>query len=71
MQRNDSPEELLKAFRLFDKTDSGYIGFEELKALSEECGCGLTDQQLREMIAEADGDNDGKINEEEFYKIMR
>lgn len=43
MERKDSPEELLKSFRLFDKTDCGYIGTEELRALANECGYDFTD----------------------------
>lgn len=71
MERKDSYEELLKSFRLFDKTDCGLIGFEELKALSLECGYEFEDQQILEMIAEADRDQDNMINEEEFLRVMR
>lgn len=31
----------------------------------------MTDEELQEMIDEADRDGDGVINEEEFYRVMR
>ena len=34
-------------------------------------GENLTDEELQEMIDEADRDGDGVINEEEFYRVMR
>ena len=30
-----------------------------------------SDEELQEMIDEADRDGDGVINEEEFYRVMR
>lgn len=71
MERKDSNEELLKSFRLFDKTDQGKIGFEELKALATECGYEFEDWQLQQMLDEADRDQDGLINEEEFMRVMQ
>ena len=31
----------------------------------------MTDDEIQEMIEEADGDGDGEIAEEEFMRIMR
>ena len=71
MELQDTKEELLKAFRLFDKLDTGFIGYEELKSLSLELGYSLTDKEINRMLEEGDRDQDGKINEEEFLRIMR
>ena len=31
----------------------------------------MTDDELQEMIEEADRDGDGLINEDEFYRVMK
>lgn len=36
-----------------------------------ELGENMTDEELQEMIDEADRDGDGEVNEEEFARIMR
>ncbi|TNJ28379.1 Centrin [Giardia muris] len=71
MSERDSREEILKAFRLFDEDDTGRISFKNLKKVAKELGENLTDEEIQEMIDEADRDGDGEINEEEFLRIMR
>lgn len=61
----------MKVFKLFDEDDSGYITFRNLKRICQELGESLTDDEIQEMIDEADRDNDGQINAEEFYRIMK
>ena len=67
----DSREEILKAFRLFDDDETGKISFKNLKRVAKELGENMTDEELTEMIDEADRDGDGEINEEEFLRIMK
>ncbi|KTG38622.1 hypothetical protein cypCar_00029965 [Cyprinus carpio] len=67
----DSKEEILKAFRLFDDDCTGKISFKNLKRVAKELGENLTDEELQEMIDEADRDGDGEINEQEFLRIMK
>lgn len=67
----DTREEILKAFRLFDDDQTGKISFKNLKRVAEELGENLTDEELREMIQEADKDNDGEVNQDEFLRIMK
>lgn len=64
-------EEILKAFQLFDEDNTGKISFENLKKVSEELGEAIADEELREMIAEADRDGDGQVDREEFLRIMK
>lgn len=71
MFEKDSKEEILKAFRLFDDDDTGKISFKNLKRVSRELGENLTDEELQEMIDEADRDGDGEISQEEFLRIMK
>lgn len=71
MAEKDTKEEILKAFRLFDDDDTGRISFKNLKRVAKELGENLTDEELREMIEEADLDGDGEVNQEEFLRIMK
>lgn len=50
----DTREEIIKAFKLFDEEDKGRITFENLQRVAKELGEPLTEEELREMIAEAD-----------------
>lgn len=67
----DSREEILKAFKLFDDDNTGTISFNNLKRVSIELGEQLSDDQLMNMINEADTTGSGEISEAEFVRIMR
>ncbi|ESO09582.1 hypothetical protein HELRODRAFT_73405, partial [Helobdella robusta] len=71
MNEKDYKEEIMKAFRLFDDDETGKISFKNLKRVAKELGENLTDEELQEMIDEADRDGDGEINESEFFRIMK
>ncbi|XP_069025528.1 uncharacterized protein cetn4 isoform X2 [Embiotoca jacksoni] len=71
MSEKDSKEEIIKAFRLFDDDGTGRISFKNLKRVAKELGENLTDEELQEMIDEADRDGDGEVNEQEFLRIMK
>ena len=57
-------------FRLFDDDETGRITFANLKRVSRELGEDLTDEELREMIDEADKNGDGEVDEGEFITLM-
>ncbi|KAL4648861.1 centrin-2 [Arapaima gigas] len=71
MAEKDSKEEILKAFRLFDDDETGKISFRNLKRVAKELGENLTDEELQEMIDEADRDGDGEVSQQEFLRIMK
>eukprot|EP00730_Choanoeca_flexa_P012782 TRINITY_DN4616_c0_g1_i2.p1 TRINITY_DN4616_c0_g1~~TRINITY_DN4616_c0_g1_i2.p1 ORF type:complete len:169 (+),score=38.25 TRINITY_DN4616_c0_g1_i2:70-576(+) len=71
MSEKDTKEEVLKAFKLFDDDGTGRISFANLKRVAQDLGESLSDEELQEMIDEADRDGDGEINEEEFLRIMK
>lgn len=71
MSEKDSNDEIMKAFRLFDDDDTGAISFRNLKRVARELGENLTDDELREMISEADLDGDGQVDQSEFLRIMK
>jgi Ca2+-binding EF-hand superfamily protein len=62
---------MLKAFRLFDDDNTGKISLKNLKRVARELGETMSDDELQEMIDEADRDGDGEINEEDFIRIMK
>lgn len=71
MAERDPREEILKAFRLFDDDNTGKISLKNLKRVARELGETMADEELQEMIDEADRDGDGEISEEEFIRIMK
>jgi len=71
MGERDSKEEILKAFRLFDDDETGKISFKNLRRVANELGESMTDEELQEMIDEADRDGDGEVSQEEFLRIMK
>ena len=70
MKDTDSEEEILEAFKVFDKDGNGFISAAELRHIMTNLGEKLTDEEVDEMIREADVDGDGQINYEEFVKMM-
>ncbi len=73
MLRRDSKieEDVMHAFRVFDRDGDGYISVEELKLTMNNLGEPLTDHEVRSMIEEADLDGDGRINFTEFARLMQ
>merc|ERR1712238_326456 len=71
MGQRDSREEMIKAFRLFDDDETGSITFKNLKRVAKELGETLADEELQEMIDEADRDGDGEVSQEEFLRVMK
>lgn len=59
-------DDLRAAFRVFDKDGSGSLSATELRGVLTSMGEKMTDEEVDEMLAEADLDGDGKINYAEF-----
>lgn len=68
--KKNTQEEILEAFKVFDKDGNGFISAAELRHIMTNLGEKLTDEEVDEMIREADIDGDGQINYEEFVKMM-
>lgn len=60
----DPDEDLKEAFKVFDKDNNGFISQSELRLVMSNLGEKLTDDELEEMILEADIDGDGQVNYE-------
>eukprot|EP00747_Dinoflagellata_sp_TGD_P165011 gnl/TRDRNA2_/TRDRNA2_185759_c0_seq1.p1 gnl/TRDRNA2_/TRDRNA2_185759_c0~~gnl/TRDRNA2_/TRDRNA2_185759_c0_seq1.p1 ORF type:complete len:242 (+),score=56.18 gnl/TRDRNA2_/TRDRNA2_185759_c0_seq1:94-726(+) len=67
----DPLEELLRAFKLFDREGRGRINARDLRRVARELGERLPDGELQAMIDEFDKDKDGEIDEAEFIHIMQ
>ena len=66
----NAKEETIKAFRLFDDDETGFITFKNLKRVAIELGEDMTDEELQEMIDEADRDGDGCVSQDDFLRIV-
>merc|ERR1712057_72227 len=67
----DPKDDMLKAFRLFDDDQTGFVALKNLKRVAKETNQTLTDDELQEMLDDADKDGDGVLNEEEFLRMMK
>ncbi|KAG5135483.1 hypothetical protein JHK82_020214 [Glycine max] len=70
MNRMEREDRLYKAFEYFDNDKSGYITMEELESALKKYNMG-DEKTIKEIIAEVDSDNDGRINYDEFVAMMR
>lgn len=70
MSEKDNAEELEKAFILFSQ-NKNTIEFEDLKRIAKELGENMSDDELREMIFEANKtDRDGTVDKKDFLSIL-
>ena len=67
----DPEEEIRKAFRLFDADSTGKISIKNMRAITQELGEDIQEDELRAMIEEFDQNDDGFIDESEFVSIMK
>ena len=51
--------------------DSLKINFNSLRKMCDELGEHVTDDEIKEMIEEADTDNDAEVDENDFYNLMK
>ncbi|KAI3696835.1 hypothetical protein L6452_29415 [Arctium lappa] len=65
----DKEDSLYAAFSYFDKDGSGYITVNEIQQSCKELG--IDDAQVEEIIKEADQNNDGRIDYNEFVTMMQ
>ncbi|KAG5312672.1 CALM protein, partial [Acromyrmex insinuator] len=70
MKDTDSEEEIREAFRVFDKDGNGFISAAELRHVMTNLGEKLTDEEVDEMIREADIDGDGQVNYEGCIALL-
>ncbi|KAF9176699.1 calmodulin-like 3 [Haplosporangium sp. Z 767] len=64
------PKEVDAIFRNFDLDADGFISSKELGKVLSGQGENLNDAELNDMIKAADKNNDGKVDREEFAKMV-
>merc|ERR1712153_9545 len=67
MGEKDTREDIEKVFKLFGDDNTNKISFRNLARVAEELGETIDDEELQDMINQADRDGDGEINLDEFY----
>lgn len=70
MSEKDNPDEIQKAFDLFDVDTAGRITYENLREIALELGENISEDELREMIYEACKDRYGSVTKEQFEAIL-
>jgi len=66
----DSQEEVVDAFRVFDKTKEGRIWKEDLRHILTNLGNSMPQSEVDELIAYADNDGSGWIDYAAFVKRL-
>jgi len=66
----DEEADLREAFKLFDRNRDGYIDRKELKKVTSMLGTMLTSEELDEFMRDADVDGNGKLDYDEFVKML-
>ncbi|XP_065581263.1 neo-calmodulin-like isoform X1 [Artemia franciscana] len=67
----DSEKEIKEAFDVFDKDGNGHINVEELRYVSVNLGETFSDEDIAEMLKQADFDGDGVVNYKDFARMMK
>jgi len=71
MKHTDNDEQIREAFKVFDKSGTGFIEVAELRHVLTTLGEKLTREEVDGVLKEADADNDGKINLADFLRVMK
>jgi len=67
---DDQESDLREAFKIFDRDRDGFIDMRELKKVSMMLGTLLDQQEIDELMEEADVDGNGKLDYAEFVKML-
>merc|ERR1719262_260183 len=67
----DPKDDMVKAFKLFDDDNTGFVTLKNMKRVAKETNQTLDEDELQEMLNDADRDGEGQLNEEEFLTMMK
>lgn len=70
MKRDLSQDGIREAFKIFNRDNEGYISAAELRHCLTNYGEKLTNDEINDMIREADLSGDGRVDLEKFIELM-
>lgn len=70
-QNDTEEEEVIKAFKVFDKDGNGTLSCAEFKHILTNLGDRFTEAEVEEIFKEADLDGDGQIDYHEFVNFWK
>lgn len=66
-----SREELARlTFNVFDRKQKGHISTSDLRHIFMTLKQSFSDQEINEILLEADSDQDGRVNFKDFFTMM-
>ncbi|XP_037717620.1 calmodulin [Drosophila subpulchrella] len=63
-------DEIIAAFRVFDKQGTGFISESEFRHIMKNMGEQMSDDEVEEIIRDADSDHEGNIDYVKFVNMM-
>ena len=70
MAEDGIEKELGEAFKIFDNSGNGTMEADHFKKIIKDLSNNLTDDEIKDMLAEADPDGDGRIQFTDLINIM-
>lgn len=70
MKETEMEQEIFEIFEALDRDGNGVLSGEEIQSVMDLVGVHLTDDQVKELIKQADLDEDGQLNFQEFFRMM-
>lgn len=70
MRDNDSEEEIIEAFKIFDKKGNGHISKADIKNVMISLHESLSQEEIDDLMNKWDIDKDGYLNFDEFKNMM-
>merc|ERR1711976_460579 len=67
---NTTKEELQRVFQLFDTDGTGQISVANMRAVADQVGDQVTDDELGDIVLKNDMNNDGSLTFEDFYNVL-
>ena len=70
MKETEMEQEIFEIFEALDRDGNGVLSGQEIQSVMGLVGVQLTDDQVKELIKQADLDEDGCLNFSEFLRMM-